>query len=150
MEIDMMFRLNSLVPELSVSDINKSLNFYLNILSFKLEYQRPEDKFAMLSLNDCQIMIEEINGYWQTGELSYPFGRGINFQITVSDINEIYKSLRMYQYPIKIEIQENWYRADTKLVGQKEFLIMDPDGYLLRFVQTLGERENEGDPAVGD
>ncbi|MBK5482090.1 MULTISPECIES: bleomycin resistance protein [Peribacillus] len=145
-----MFRLNSLVPELSVSDINKSLNFYLNILSFKLEYQRPEDKFAMLSLNDCQIMIEEINGYWQTGELSYPFGRGINFQITVSDINEIYKSLRMYQYPIKIEIQENWYRADTKLVGQKEFLIMDPDGYLLRFVQTLGERENEGDPAVGD
>ncbi|WP_349730634.1 bleomycin resistance protein [Peribacillus frigoritolerans] len=150
MEIDMMFRLNSLVPELSVSDINKSLNFYLNILSFKLEYQRPEDKFAMLSLNDCQIMIEEINGYWQTGELSYPFGRGINFQITVSDINEIYKSLRKYQYPIKIEIQENWYRADTKLVGQKEFLIMDPDGYLLRFVQTLGERENEGDPAVGD
>ncbi|MFE4354347.1 bleomycin resistance protein [Peribacillus butanolivorans] len=145
-----MFRLNSLVPELSVSDINKSLNFYLNILSFKLEYQRPEDKFAMLSLNDCQIMIEEINGYWQTGELSYPFGRGINFQITVSDINEIYKSLRRYQYPIKIEIQENWYRADTKLVGQKEFLIMDPDGYLLRFVQTLGERENEGDPAVGD
>ncbi|MDM5222935.1 VOC family protein [Peribacillus sp. NJ11] len=150
MEIDMMFRLNSLVPELSVSDINKSLNFYLNILSFKLEYQRPEDKFAMLSLNDCQIMIEEINGYWQTGELSYPFGRGINFQITVSDINEIYKSLRMYQYLIKIEIQENWYRADTKLVGQKEFLIMDPDGYLLRFVQSLGERENEGDPAVGD
>lgn len=146
----MMFRLNSLVPELSVSDINKSLNFYLNILSFKLEYQRPEDKFAMLSLNDCQIMIEEINGYWQTGELSYPFGRGINFQITVSDINEIYKSLRMYQYLIKIEIQENWYRADTKLVGQKEFLIMDPDGYLLRFVQSLGERENEGDPAVGD
>ncbi|MGE6613656.1 bleomycin resistance protein [Peribacillus sp. NPDC076916] len=138
-----MFRLNTLVPELSVSDINKSLNFYLNILLFKLEYQRPEDKFAMLSLNDCQIMIEEINGYWQTGELSYPFGRGINFQITVSDINELYKSLRKHQYPIKMEIQENWYRADTKLRGQTEFLIMDPDGYLLRFVQTLGERENE-------
>ncbi|AXN41015.1 VOC family protein [Peribacillus butanolivorans] len=145
-----MFRLNTLVPELSVSDINKSLNFYLNILSFKLEYQRPEDKFAMLSLNDCQIMIEEINGYWQTGELSYPFGRGINFQITVSDINELYKSLRNHQYPIKMEIQENWYRADTKLRGQKEFLIMDPDGYLLRFVQSLGERENEGVPVVGD
>jgi catechol 2,3-dioxygenase-like lactoylglutathione lyase family enzyme len=144
MEIEMMFKLNALVPELSVSDINKSLNFYVNILSFTLEYQRPEDKFAMLSLNDCQIMIEEINGYWQTEELSYPFGRGINFQITVNDIDEIYKSLRIHQYPIKIEIQENWYRADTKLRGQKEFLIMDPDGYLLRLVQTLGERESEG------
>ncbi|MEJ9233380.1 VOC family protein [Peribacillus butanolivorans] len=145
-----MFKLNTLVPELSVSDINKSLNFYLNILSFKLDYQRSEDKFAMLSLNDCQIMIEEINGYWQTAELTYPFGRGINFQITVSDINEIYKSLRMYEYPIKIEIQENWYRADNKLKGQKEFLIMDPDGYLLRFVQTLGERENEGFSFIGN
>lgn len=137
----MMFRLNALVPELSVSDINKSLNFYLNILSFKIEYLRPEDKFAMISLDDCQIMIEEINGHWQTGELSYPFGRGINFQIIVSDINDIYKNLKIHKYPIKIEIQENWYRADNKLVGQKEFLLMDPDGYLLRFIQTLGEKE---------
>ena len=55
-----MFRLNALVPELSVSDINRSLNFYLNILYFKLEYQRPENKFAMISLDGCQIMIEEI------------------------------------------------------------------------------------------
>ncbi|RDW17292.1 bleomycin resistance protein [Oceanobacillus chungangensis] len=132
---------NTLVPELSVSDIKISLNFYLNILPFKMEYQRPEDKFAKLSLNGCQIMIEEINGYWQTGELSYPFGRGINFQIRVSDINELYKSLRKHKYPIKMDIQENWYRANAKWLGQKEFLVMDPDGYLLRFVQTLGERD---------
>jgi len=82
-------------------------------------------------------MIEEINGHWQTGELSYPFGRGINFQITVSNINEIYSSLKKHNYPIMIEIQENWYRADTRLVGQKEFLIMDPDGYLLRFIVSV-------------
>ncbi|AXI10890.1 aldoketomutase [Oceanobacillus zhaokaii] len=138
-----MFRENTLVPELSVSDINKSLNFYTNILKFKLDYQRPEDKFAMLSLNNSQIMIEEINGFWQTGELSYPFGRGINFQIMVRDINELYESLKKYQYPIKMEIEENWYRAGTKLRGQKEFLVMDPDGYLLRLAQNLGERENE-------
>ncbi|MDQ0218133.1 bleomycin resistance protein [Peribacillus cavernae] len=142
--------MNALVPELSVSDINKSLNFYLNILLFKLEYQRPEDKFALLSLDDCQIMIEEINDYWKTGELSYPFGRGINFQIVVNNSNELYENVRIHQYPIKIEIQDNWYRADTKLIGQKEFLIVDPDGYLLRFAQNLGEREYEEDPVVGE
>jgi hypothetical protein len=44
-------------------------------------------------------------------------------------------------YPIKMEIQENWYRADNKLVGHKEFLVLDPDGYLLRFAQRIGDRE---------
>lgn len=46
-EGNVMYKLNTLIPELSVSDINKSLYFYLNILSFKLEYERKEDKFAM-------------------------------------------------------------------------------------------------------
>jgi len=136
-----MFKFNALIPELSVSDINKSLHFYLGILSFKLEYERKDDKFALLSLKDSQIMIEEINGHWETGILSYPFGRGINFQIAVDNIDEIYKKIRINNYPIKMEIEENWYRANNKLIGQKEFIIMDPDGYLLRFAQDLGENE---------
>ena len=138
-------KLNALIPELSVSDINKSFYFYLDILSFKLEYERKDDKFALLSLNDSQIMIEETNGHWETGILSYPFGRGINFQILVDNIDEVYESIKIHNYPIKIEIQENWYRANNKLIGQKEFLIIDPDGYLLRFAQNLGERECEID-----
>lgn len=58
-----MFKFNALIPELSVSDIKKSFHFYLNILSFKLEYEPKYDKFALLSLNDSQIMIEQINGH---------------------------------------------------------------------------------------
>ncbi|WP_240522510.1 hypothetical protein [Bacillus cereus] len=53
--------------------------------------------------------------------------------------------MKKNEYPIKFNIQENWYRADTKLKGQKEFLIMDPDGYLLRFVQKLGKKDVEAD-----
>lgn len=136
-----MIKFNALIPELSVSDMSRSLNFYLNILSFKLEYERKENKFAMLSLEDSQIMIEERNGNWETGNLSYPFGRGINLQIAVNNIDELYKNLKINDYPIRIEIEENWYRVDNKLLGQKEFLIMDPDGYLLRFAQDIGERE---------
>jgi len=37
-------------------------------------YERVEDKFAFLSYGETQIMIEEINGYWNAGELQYPFG----------------------------------------------------------------------------
>ena len=133
-----MFKYNALIPELSVSDINKSLHFYMSILSFKIEYERKEDKFAFLSMGSAQIMIEEINGHWETGALSYPFGRGINFQIEVDCVDSLYKNIKANGYPIKVEMKESWYRASNKLVGQKEFLIMDPDGYLLRFAQDLG------------
>jgi catechol 2,3-dioxygenase-like lactoylglutathione lyase family enzyme len=133
-------KFNKLIPELSVTDINKSLKFYIDILMFKLEYERKEDKFALLTLDDAQIMIEEVNGYWETGSLEYPFGRGVNFQIEVNNVDELYNNIKAHNYPIKIEMQENWYRVDDKLVGQKEFLIMDLDGYLLRFIQEVGEK----------
>ena len=29
----------------------------------------------------------------------------------------------------------------NKLLGNKEFLVQDPDGYLLRFSEDLGEKE---------
>ena len=86
-------KFNALVPELSVSDINKSKNFYIDILGFHLEYERVADKFAFLSYGEAQIMIEEINGYWNTGKLQYPFGRGVNFQITTDDVYKIVNTI---------------------------------------------------------
>ena len=103
-----MFKFNALIPELSVSDIDRSLHFYQNILSFKLEYERKDDKFVMLSLNDSQIMIEEVNGHWDTGALSYPYGRGINFQIAVDNVEELYRKINMHNYPINLEMKESW------------------------------------------
>ena len=41
------------------------------------------------------------------------------------------------------DIEENWYRHDDKMLGNKEFLIQDPDGYLLRFTQDLGEKTEQ-------
>lgn len=137
-----MFKLNSLIPELSVTNIDLSLSFYLGILSFKLEYERKENKFALLSKEDAQIMIEQRNGYWETGNLLYPFGRGINLQFIISDVEELYSKIKTNDYPVKFELQENWYRAVNKLIGLKEFLLMDPDGYLIRFAQHIGEKVN--------
>ena len=50
-----MRKFNSLIPELSVKSIEESKRFYIDILGFKLEYERPEDKFAFLSLGDIQV-----------------------------------------------------------------------------------------------
>ena len=133
---------NKMIPELSVTSLEKSLKFYSNI-GFIIEYERPEDKFAFLSMGEIQFMIQEINDNdkWDVAPLRYPFGNGINFQLEVDNIERIYNVLKDNNYKIAFEVEENWYRKDNKLLGNKEFLVQDPDGYLLRFSQDLGEKE---------
>ena len=133
---------NKNIPELSVTNLENSLTFY-KTAGFKLEYNRPENKFAFISLGEVQFMLQElsINDKWNLSPLNYPFGNGINFQLEVENINIIYNNLKKLNYKITFEIEENWYRQNNKLLGNKEFLIQDPDGYLLRFSQDLGEKE---------
>jgi catechol 2,3-dioxygenase-like lactoylglutathione lyase family enzyme len=132
-------RFNKLVPELCVSNLKKSLQFYIGVLGFRLEYQREEEKFAFVSYEGSQMMLGE-NSEWKTAKLEYPFGRGINFQIEVSDAGSVLERLEKNEYPIKIGLKDNWYRKDKKLLGVREFLVLDPDGYLLRFSQSLGQK----------
>lgn len=131
---------NVLIPELSVSNLERSLEFY-RIAGFEVKYSRPEDKFAFISLGNIQFMLQEFsdNDKWNVGKLKYPFGNGINFQLEVENVDAIYKCFKFSDYNVSFDIEENWYRQDDKLLGNKEFLIQDPDGYLLRFMQDLGE-----------
>ncbi|MGG1217301.1 VOC family protein [Priestia endophytica] len=123
---------NRLIPELSVKDIQKSKTFYLDVLGFQLNYERIEDQFAFISLNDAQMMIEQCNGHWQTGELEYPYGRGINFQIEIDNIEVLLQNLKKHNIPLFRDLMTNSYSEFT----QKEFIVQDPDGYLLRFCQS--------------
>lgn len=133
---------NKIIPELSVTNLENSLKFY-KTAGFKLEYARPENKFAFISIGEIQFMLQQIsdNDKWNISPLSYPFGNGINFQLEVDNLDEIYNNFKNANYKITFDIEENWYRKDDKLLGNKEFLIQDPDGYLLRFSKDLGEKE---------
>lgn len=123
---------NSLIPELSVSNIEKSKKFYEN-LGFKIIYERIENKFCFMQIEDNQIMIEEKNDNWSVGKLEYPYGNGINISMTISDIENMYNELKRKQTDFFIDIKVSEYRVNGKIYQDKEFLIQDPDGYLLRF-----------------
>ena len=125
-------RFNKLIPELSVTNIDKSKEFYLK-LGFKIMYERKKDKFAFLELEGNQLMIEEINDNWNTGKLEYPFGRGINISMTINDIDKYYQELVNKNIIFFKDIMTNEYDVNGKTYLDKEFLIQDPDGYLLRF-----------------
>ena len=125
-------KFNSLIPELSLSNIDRSKKFYLNI-GFKIVYERPENKFCFLQLEDNQIMIEQNNDNWNTGTMEYPYGRGINISMSVKDVDKLYKKLQSMNFEFFLDIEIHKYRVDNIEYEDKEFLIQDPDGYLLRF-----------------
>ena len=124
---------NNLIPELSVFDILQTKNFYEE-LGFKIEYERQEEKFVFMSFQDSQFMFEQIHDDgWNTGELIYPLGRGINFSIAVDDIEELYKLVNYLNIELYRELTRNIYQVNGIEEMQIEFLIQDPNGYLLRF-----------------
>jgi catechol 2,3-dioxygenase-like lactoylglutathione lyase family enzyme len=134
---------SSLVTELLVSNIKASLAFWVELLDFKIHYDRPEEGFAYLKRDGLEVMLEELGRgrQWITGELEKPMGRGINFQMQASDWSEQLAKLRKKNWPLFMEPETKWYRAGDAEVGQKQFLVQDPDGYLLRLAQPVGERK---------
>jgi catechol 2,3-dioxygenase-like lactoylglutathione lyase family enzyme len=133
-----------LVPELVVMDIHKSLDFYTNLLGFSIVFQREQEDFAYLRKGNAEIMLEQPGKtrVWQTGEFKYPLGIGINFSIEVDNVDDLYNKVISLNLPIFLPLEEKWYNQVTRMVGNKQFMIQDPDGYLLRFIQNLGVKEN--------
>jgi catechol 2,3-dioxygenase-like lactoylglutathione lyase family enzyme len=133
----------SLVPELLVSDIKTSLAFWIELLDFKIHYDRPEEGFAYLRRDGLEVMLEELGRgrQWISGELEKPMGRGINFQMEASNWSEQLEKLRKKNWPLFMEPETKWYRVDGVEKGQRQFLVQDPDGYLLRLAQAVGERK---------
>lgn len=130
-----------LVPELCCSDIARSLSFYTEVLGFSVVYARPEDQFAYLDRHGAQIMIEQSTGRaFVAGELAHPYGRGINLQIEVADVASLYKVVEAGGAPIYLPLEDRWYRRDRTELGNRQFIVQDPDGYLLRFFEDLGVR----------
>lgn len=137
-------KMNRLIPELDVSDLDQSLRFYREVIGCEVLYERPEERFAFPELEGAQFMLEEAAGpgrRFSTASLEYPFGRGVNFQIQVARVDPLYQRCAKSQWPIVIELEERWYRKDELELGNRQFVVADPDGFLLRFFEDLGSRK---------
>ena len=139
---------NPMVPELTVRDMAQSLPFYL-AAGFGVRFRRSEPDFVYLEQGQAQLMLEAWHPQgWHTGELQLPFGRGINLQIEVDDVTALAARLQAGGYAGFRPVQESWYAvSEHEEEGQLEGLWQDPDGYLLRFVETLGSRPRSPEAA---
>jgi catechol 2,3-dioxygenase-like lactoylglutathione lyase family enzyme len=130
-----------LVPELLVSEIGRSLDFYLGVCGWRILWERPEEGFAYLAREGAELMLEEPRGrVWVAGPLEHPFGRGVNLQIEVADVDALYAAVLAAGHVPFLALEEKWYRTGDVLGGNRQFIVSDPDGYLLRYFGDLGTR----------
>lgn len=131
----------ALVPELLVSDLDRSLEFWL-ACGFSVRYSRPAERFAYISLGSAHVMLEQAGEgrNWVPGALEHPFGRGINFQVNIPDCAALAASLDRAGVELFMQLETKWYRVGDEEAGVRQFVVADPDGYLVRFQSSLGRR----------
>lgn len=128
-----------LVPELAVRDVTRSLGFWCDLCGFAVAYDRPEDGFACLQRGTARVMLDELGRGrdWITAPLEHPLGRGINLEIAVPRIAPILDALAAAGWPLFLGPETKRYRIRDGQVAVRQFLVQDPDGYLLRFSELL-------------
>jgi catechol 2,3-dioxygenase-like lactoylglutathione lyase family enzyme len=136
-----------------VRDWRRSRDFYCRLLGFSVLYERPEEGFVYLVLGEAQLMLDQIgvgrDFHADTGSFSYPLGPGVNLQIRVPAVDTILDGLAADQVTLHLPLEEKWYRRDDQEAGNRQFVVADPDGYLLRLFEDLGERSLSASPPPG-
>ena len=126
----------ALIPELYVSDLAASLAFY-QALGFRVVYRRDEERFARIARGDAEIMLEQPRGRtWLLAPLSSPRGIGMNLQMTVTDAGTLFAA-RPADATVVLPLETQSYHRDHDTITVTQFVVADPDGYLLRFSEVL-------------
>jgi catechol 2,3-dioxygenase-like lactoylglutathione lyase family enzyme len=132
----MAFNFTKLTPNFVVSDIDRSLAFYRDVLGFEVTRRVPDDGpllFASLQSGPIEIFLnapgpalEEYPAFKDR-----PIGGTLTQFIEVTGIRAIHTSLAG-KVNVVMPLEKKWY-------GVTEFAISDPDGYLITFAEIEQE-----------
>jgi catechol 2,3-dioxygenase-like lactoylglutathione lyase family enzyme len=110
------------VLELFVSDLSRSLEFYRG-LDFRLK--RQDDNFAVLGWKEEHWLFLAENKSLQ------PAARPrINLRLMVSDVDAWWQRISAGRYEVHLPIGDRFY-------GLRDFTLLDPDGFGIRFASPL-------------
>jgi catechol 2,3-dioxygenase-like lactoylglutathione lyase family enzyme len=128
----MPYVLNKLTPNLVVSDLQRSLEFYRDILGFTVATTVPDQPpyvFAALQSGAIEVFLNArdsaVSEYPRFKDR--PIGGTLTLFIEVHGVGEIYDSLRS-KVNVVTPLEKKWY-------GLTEFAFEDPDGYTITFAE---------------
>lgn len=139
-------KFKKLTPDLMVSDVAKTVQFYTEKLGFKLAMLVPENEktvetqlvpgksyvYAMVSRDEVFVMFMRKDVYEaDVPELQgVPLGASVTFYCDVDNVHELYDQLQKSGVETLTEITTTWY-------GMKEFYIQDCNGHILGFAEQV-------------
>jgi hypothetical protein len=106
-----------------------------------VNYDRPEEGFACIGFDGSRIMLDELPRdrpqRWEVAPTKRPFGRHVNFEITVEALDPLLARFAAEGWPLFLQPETKTYRVGDGSVTVRQFLVQDPDGYLLRFSEAV-------------
>jgi len=123
-------KLDKLTPMLYTTDLNGTVDFYVQTLGFKCNSLETEWGWASVAIDTIEIMFSLPNDL-------IPFDKSTftgSFYFKTKQVDELWENLKdkaTIAYPL-----ENFD------YGMREFAIHDNNGYLLQFGQEINETNN--------
>ena len=121
-----------LTPNLMVKNVNKTIEFYKDVLGFNVVQTVPDSGdfvFGIVNADKILFMFQEEKSikeeYPQLDK--FPQGGGLTLYIHVTDVNELYEKIKG-KAKIAKEMHKTFY-------GSTDFAIEDCNGYILTFSQ---------------
>jgi uncharacterized glyoxalase superfamily protein PhnB len=109
-----LMKLNRLIPMLPVRSMPASVEFYQNMLGFKVERRNDDWGWAMLCFDECRLMVDQsINAHPEAPRQSIVY-------LYPDNVVEYHKQVRKNGLAVP-ELEITFY-------GLTEFRISDPDG----------------------
>jgi catechol 2,3-dioxygenase-like lactoylglutathione lyase family enzyme len=124
--------LNKLTPNLVVSNVERSLAFYRDVLGFTVETTVPDASpyvFAIVRSGPVEIFLnapEPAMAEYPAFK-DRPIGGTLTLFIEVTGVRALYEALAA-RVTIVMPLEKKWY-------GVTEFAFADPDGYLITFAE---------------
>jgi catechol 2,3-dioxygenase-like lactoylglutathione lyase family enzyme len=128
----MPYELKKLTPNLIVSDVRRSLEFYRDVLGFAVAVTVPEAEpfvFAIVQSGPVEIFLNAP----EPAIVEYPAFKGrpiggtLTLFVEVANIALAHATLQD-KVRIVMPLEHKWY-------GSTEFAFEDPDGYLITFAE---------------
>ena len=134
-----------LTPNLEVSNVKQTVDFYSKHLGFKLVMTVPESRdgieqgfaeqkeyvYAMIHKDDVEIFFQRTDSFKEDVIFSkgLSIGASVSFYMDIEGIKEFHKTLKDKKLQIT-ELRTTWY-------GMQEFYLKDLNGYILGFAQKV-------------
>ena len=128
----MSYSLSKLTPNLIVSNVERSAEFYRDVLGFSVQMTVPEAPpfaFAIVTTGSVEVFLNSVEA--ATSEYpafaGRPIGGTLTLFIEVVNINEAYEAIQG-TVTVVMPLEKKWY-------GMTEFAFLDPDGYIITYAE---------------